>query len=71
MLAIDTKTGKALDAIVGGNQCTGLDVSNDGRYVAFSDFLDGRIQVFAIPPYEVLATGHGGRFKAHFADMAK
>ena len=27
VLAIDTATGKLLDAIVGGNQCTGLDVS--------------------------------------------
>ena len=31
ILAFDTETGKILDAIVGGNQCTGLDVSDDGH----------------------------------------
>ena len=40
ILAIDTATGRILDAIVGGNQCTGLDVSPDGSLLAFSDFLD-------------------------------
>lgn len=71
VLAIDTKTGKPLDAIVGGNQCTGLDVSDDGRYLAFSDFLDGRIHIYEIPPYAVLSKGRGGRYKAHFADIVK
>lgn len=71
VLAIDTRTGKALDAIVGGNQCTGLDVSDDGRYLAFSDFLDGRVHVYEIPAYRVLAAGRGGRYRAHLAELAK
>ena len=71
ILAIDTATGKVLDAIVGGNQCTGLDVSPDGALLAFSDFLDNKIRVYAIPDYETLAAGGGGRAEAHRADIVK
>jgi sugar lactone lactonase YvrE len=71
VLAIDTASGKVLDAIVGGNQTTGLDVSADGRLLAFSDFLDNRIHVFAVPSYRELAAGGGGRAAAHRAELAK
>jgi len=71
VLAIDTVTGEPLDAIIGGNQTTGLDVSSDGRYLAFSDFLDNRVSIFAIPAYDVLADGDGGRYRAHLAELAK
>jgi hypothetical protein len=71
VLAIDTASGKVLDAIVGGNQTTGLDVSADGRLLAFSDFLDNRIHVYAVPSYAALAAGGGGRAVAHRAELAK
>jgi DNA-binding beta-propeller fold protein YncE len=71
VLAIDTASGKVLDAVVGGNQPTGLDVSPDGKTLAFSDFLDDRIQLLALPAYEVLANGGGGRAQAHLADIKK
>lgn len=71
VVLIDTATGKMLDAIVGGNQPTGLDVSPDGTYLAFSDFLDNRIRVFTIPSYEVLADGEGGRSQSHLAELPK
>lgn len=71
VLVIDTATGRILDAIVGGNQTTGLDVSPDGRTLAFSDFLDDRVQIYAIPSYRVLAGGGGGRAKTHLADLQK
>jgi DNA-binding beta-propeller fold protein YncE len=71
VLAIDTASGKVLDAMVGGNQTTGLDVSADGRLLAFSDFLDNRIHVFAVPPHPKLAAGGGGRAAAHRAELAK
>jgi sugar lactone lactonase YvrE len=71
VLAIDTASGKVLDAMVGGNQTTGLDVSADGRLLAFSDFLDNRIHVFAVPSYQQLAAGGGGRAAAHRAELAK
>lgn len=71
VLAIDTASGRVLDAIVGGNQTTGLDVSPDGRTLAFSDFLDNRVRLYAIPEYEVLAAGNGGRAQAHLADLKK
>lgn len=71
VLAIDTATGQILDAIVGGNQCTGLDVSPDGKLLAFSDFLDNKIRVYTIPDYQVLAAGSGGRSVAHLKDIVK
>ena len=71
MLAVDAASGRPLDAIVGGNQTTGLDVSPDGRLLAFSDFLDNRVQLFAVPPYERLAAGDGGRTVAHRAELEK
>jgi YVTN family beta-propeller protein len=71
VLAIDTATGEPLDAIVGGNQTTGLDVSDDGRYLAFSDFLDNQVTIFAIPDLDVLLSGSGGRYRAHMADLDK
>jgi DNA-binding beta-propeller fold protein YncE len=71
VLAIDTRTGRILDAIVGGNQPTGLDVSPDGRTVAYSDFLDDRMTLYAIPPYSTLASGHGGRSRTYLADLPK
>lgn len=71
VLAIDTATGTVLDAIVGGNQTTGLDVSPDGTTLAFSDFLDNRVQLYAVPPYETLTAGDGGRATSHLADLKK
>jgi DNA-binding beta-propeller fold protein YncE len=71
VLAIDTRTGRILDAIVGGNQPTGLDVSPDGRTLAYSDFLDDRMTLYAIPPYPTLAAGHGGRSRTYLADLPK
>jgi YVTN family beta-propeller protein len=71
VLAIDTISGRILDAIVGGNQTTGLDVSPDGRTLAFSDFLDNRIHLYAIPSYQTLARGGGGRAIAHRQDLPK
>jgi DNA-binding beta-propeller fold protein YncE len=71
VLVVDTTTGVILDAIVGGNQCTGLDVSPDGKYLAFSDFLDDTIRVYTIPSYETLVAGGGGRAQERFADIKK
>ena len=71
VVVLDAHTGAPLDAIVGGNQTTALDVSPDGTRLAFSDFLDSRVNVYEIPPYDVLAAGRGGRFAAHRAELAK
>ncbi len=60
VVIVDTKTGALVDAIVGGNQTTGLDVSDDGRLVAFTDFLDNRLAVYEVPSAEVLDSGRGG-----------
>ncbi|MBD3408638.1 MAG: beta-propeller fold lactonase family protein [Ignavibacteriales bacterium] len=67
----DATDGELLDVIVGGNQCTGLDVSADGKYLAFSDFLDDKIRVYEIPPYEVLKNGGGGRSATYQSDVRK
>jgi YVTN family beta-propeller protein len=71
VLAIDTAGGKVLDAIVGGNQTTGLDVSPDGRTLAFSDFLDDKVHLYTIPDHQTLAAGGGGRAVAHLEDLPK
>jgi DNA-binding beta-propeller fold protein YncE len=68
---IDTATGAYLDAIIGGNQPTGLDVSPDGTMLAYSDFLDHRVTVYEIPSYEVLMAGNGGRWEAHLREIVK
>jgi DNA-binding beta-propeller fold protein YncE len=71
VLLFDTETGEILDAIVGGNQPTALDVSPDGKYLVFSDFLDGRLEVFQIPPYEELKNGNGGRSGVYKGELKK
>jgi YVTN family beta-propeller protein len=43
---IDTRTLKVIEYWEGGNQCTGLDVSPNGEYIAFSDFLDHTVRVY-------------------------
>lgn len=71
VLLFDTVTGKMLDAIVGGNQPTALDVSKDGSTLAFSDFLDQKIELYAVPAYDVLLAGGGGRSGVYRQDLWK
>ncbi|MHB8740732.1 MAG: PEGA domain-containing protein [Coriobacteriia bacterium] len=71
ILVFDAATGEPLDALIAGNQPTALDVSDDGKLLVFSDFLDNRLRVYEIPPYESFAEGEGGRYEAHFAEIAK
>ena len=71
VLAFDTTTGALLDAIVGGNQCTGLDVSPDGTLVAFTDYLDHKVRVYSVPDYQTLMAGEGGRAEQRLDDMLK
>ena len=68
---IDTTTGKTVDAMVGGNQTTGLDVSPDGKLLAFTDFLDNRLTLMDIPSAEVLAASNGGYTVGHKAALIK
>jgi YVTN family beta-propeller protein len=71
ILVFDTSNGKPLDALIAGNQPTALDVSDDGKLLIFSDFLDNRLRVYEIPDYATFAAGGGGRFEAHFAEIKK
>ena len=71
VVVLDTATGAYLDAIVGGNQTTGLDASADGSLLAYSDFLDDRVVVYRVPSYEELTAGGGGRWEAHLLEKAK
>lgn len=71
VLLLNSETGEILDAVVGGNQPTGLDLSPDGRWLAFSDFLDNRVTVLALPePAALLASG-GGRADSYRDDLEK
>ncbi|MDO9558016.1 MAG: YncE family protein [Coriobacteriia bacterium] len=71
ILVFDTGNGTPLDALIAGNQPTALDVSDDGKLLIFSDFLDNRLRVYEIPDYATFAAGGGGRFEAHFAEIKK
>lgn len=71
ILVFDAATGKPLDALIAGNQPTALDVSDDGKLLVFSDFLDNRLRVYEIPPFDEFANGGGGRFEAHKALIRK
>lgn len=71
VVVLDATTGRPLDAIVAGNQTTGLDVSEGGALLAISDFLDNRIRVYTIPPYQKLASGNGGFWSGHHAKLTK
>ncbi|MGB4593514.1 MAG: PEGA domain-containing protein [Coriobacteriia bacterium] len=71
VLVFDTTNGKPLDALIAGNQPTALDVSDDGKLLIFSDFLDNRLRVYEIPDYKTLVAGNGGRYQAHFAQIKK
>lgn len=71
VVVLDTRTGKWLDALVGGDQTTGLDVSSDGRMIAYSDFLDGKVSTYAVPPYKRLLAGDGVNKEKHRARLQK
>jgi DNA-binding beta-propeller fold protein YncE len=71
IILIDTRTGAYLDAVVGGNQPTGLDISPDGRWLAYSDFLDDRVTVLRIPPTRRLLSGDGGRAASYRDELDK
>lgn len=71
IMLLDATSAAPLDGIVGGNQCTALDVSDDGSTLVYSDFLDDRLRVYEIPTYDVLAAGGGGRSKTLSKDVRK
>lgn len=48
VFVIDTETLEIKEWIWGKNQPTGLDVSPDGKYLAFTNFLDNEIEVYRI-----------------------
>lgn len=55
ILVLDTKTNTIADWFWGRNQPTGLDVSGDDRLLAYSNFLDDHVEVYATGLYEVSA----------------
>jgi DNA-binding beta-propeller fold protein YncE len=71
VLLFDATSAKILDAIVAGNQPTALAISDDGKTLVFSDFLDNRLRVYRVPSYEELLKGGGGRAKSHLKDLPK
>ncbi len=46
----DTRLKKITNWVWGGNQPTGLAVSEDGSFLAFTDFLDHRVEIYKIQP---------------------
>ncbi|MFP4362939.1 MAG: YncE family protein [Spirochaetia bacterium] len=48
---LDTETMEIIDWAYGMDQPTGLDVSPDDRYLAFTDFLDDQIELYSIDDF--------------------
>ncbi len=71
VLLFDTESGELLDAIVGGNQTTGLDISPDGRTLAFSNFLDHNLEIYRVPSYQELKEGNGGASESYKDQLRK
>lgn len=71
ILLFDTGSGELLDAVVAGNQTTGLDVSADGAWLAYSDFLDNRVTVLDLPSPQELKAGDGGRSDTYRPELRK
>ena len=67
----DASTGVLLDALVGKNQPTGLDLSHDGRMLASSDFLDANINIYGIPTTDVFLQGASPATKTYRSLMKK
>ncbi|HPO49637.1 MAG TPA: YVTN family beta-propeller repeat-containing protein, partial [Spirochaetota bacterium] len=43
---IDVEKQEIINVFEGGNQPTGLDVSNNGKYLCFSNFRDKNIEIY-------------------------
>lgn len=71
VVVLDAATGRPLDAVVAGNQTTGLDLSPDGQFLAASDFLDDRMRVFSVPPVQTLLVSDGGYWGDHKKALKK
>jgi DNA-binding beta-propeller fold protein YncE len=71
LLVYDVETAAILDSVVGGDQCTGLDVSRDGSLVAFTDFRDDTVRVYRVPPLEALRAAKWPRREVHERDLWK
>ncbi len=60
VLFFDTESGEMVDALVGGNQTTGLDIANSGNYFVYSDFLDASLTLCNFPSADEFLEGEGG-----------
>jgi len=49
LLFFETSSGEQIASFIGGNQPTALDVSPDGRYFVYSNFLDGSLSMCKVP----------------------
>jgi 6-phosphogluconolactonase (cycloisomerase 2 family) len=45
---IDAQSLRTVEVIPGGNQPTGLGITPDGRFLAFSNFQDRNVEIYAI-----------------------
>lgn len=71
VLIFDTHSGKLVDAIIGGNQPTALGVSPDGKILVFSDFLDGILEFYQIPDYNILKNNQSSWLKNYKNSIKK
>ncbi|MGM0438837.1 MAG: YncE family protein [Patescibacteria group bacterium] len=69
ILFFDAENGKLLEAIVAGNQPTGLDVSNE--LFAFSNFLDNEIIICKTPNYDSLKENPSQRVENYKKEIKK
>ncbi len=63
ILFYDLKSGEKLNALVVGNQPTGLDIN--GELFAYSNFLDGEVVVCNLPSYDKFLTNDKNNLKSY------
>ena len=71
VLVYDVQTAEVLDAIIGGDQCTGLDVSPDGSLLGFTDFRSDTVRIYRIPSLQALREAGWPRRETHASDLWK
>ncbi len=71
VLFFDLMDGNLIYGLVGGNQTTGLDISKDGKFVVFTNFLDGSLTFCLLPDFDNFSAWEEEEIKRHKEKIIK